>query len=232
MLGKKLIIHLFALVIGLAACPLQAGENEKHYDRISLSASASQEVGNDLIIAVLFSQQEGGRPERLAHAVNQAIGSAIQQAKAYPLIKAQTLDYTTSPIYRKQQIDGWRVRQSIRLTSSDAAAVSELIGQLQKSLAVQSIRYNISPKLRQETENRLTVKAIAAFRERASLIAKQFDRNSYRLVDININSTGVEPRPMFRQEMAKMSSMAASPTLEAGTQKITVVVSGSVELQD
>lgn len=232
MLGKNLTALLLSGFLSLVVFNLQAAETEKSYNQVNLSASASQEVGNDLTMAVLYSQHEGTHPDQLANTVNQAINAAIEQARAYPQIKLQTLDYTTRPIYRKQKIEGWRVRQSIHLQSSDTAAVSELIGQLQESLAVQSISYDISPKLRREAEDRLTVEAIAAFRQRALLIAKQFDRSTYRLVQLNIVSSGIEPRPMIRRARIEAQSLDSAPQLEAGTQKVKVVINGAIELQD
>ena len=222
-----------SLLLILSPVALQADDDSQQYDRINLTASASQEVKNDLLSATLYAQQEGQRPTMLAERVNLSIKEAVEQAKQQAGIKVSTLGYMTTPIYRKQKIDGWRVRQSIRLQSQNATALSQLIGQLQKGLAVQSINYMLSPQAREMVENNLMAEAIAAFQKRAVLIAKQFGRSDYRLVEISINTPGgIQPRMMHKRlEMASMSDMAA-PAIEAGSQRITLTVSGTIELNN
>jgi predicted secreted protein len=125
------------------------------YDRISFSVSTGESVANDTLVAVLYAQQEGTDASRLSRTVNRTIEKAVKIAKSNPAIKVRTLDYTTSPRYQKQKLSGWRVRQSIRLESRDATALSELIGELQQELNVGSISYTLSVERRAESEERL-----------------------------------------------------------------------------
>ena len=226
---QRILLALLLLLM-LSPFTLQADDNGERYNRISLTASASQEVENDLLSAVLYAQQEGQRPTTLAERVNLSIKEAVEQAKQQAGITVRTLDYMTTPIYRKQKIDGWRVRQSIHLQSQDATVLSKLIGQLQKGLAVQSINYTLSPQARESAENSLIAEAIAAFQKRAALIARQFGRSDYQLVEVSINTPGgIQPRMMHKR--LEMSSMSA-PAIEAGSQRITLKVSGTIELKN
>ena len=229
--GKWLLPGLWVLLGLIVAVTAVAGEKPLTYDRVSLSAAAETEVPNDLLTAVLFAQREGSEAASLAPEVNRAIGWGVTEAKKMPQVKVRTLEYRTHPVYNKQTLSGWRVRQSIRLESADASLLSELVGRLQKRLAVDSIAYRLSPERRQQAENELIQRALTAFTERAKLIAEQLGRTKYRLVKVDVNTSGGVPRPIYRSAMAMQAEAAPSPTIEPGTQRVQVQVSGTIELR-
>ena len=68
---------------------------------------------------------------------------------------------------------------------------------------------------------------------RAELLAREFGRPDYRLVNLDINTSGETVMPVRMRTMSTMaeSSSVAPPTLEAGTQTISVQISGSIELE-
>ncbi len=221
------------LLLLVAACHLAwAGEQPLTYDRINLSASASADVENDILVAVLYSQREGSDTTKLADAVNRDVGWALQRAKAAPGVSVRTLDYSTNPVYRDGKLTAWRLRQSIRLESNEPARLSTLIGVLQERLAVQSIVPDVSPSSRQRAEDVLISEAILAFNTRAKLVAETLKRAEYRLVrmDINTRDAPVQPFPARGRVMA-MEATAAPPVLEPGTRKVHVTVTGTIELQ-
>lgn len=231
--GKWLLPGLWAL-LGVVAVGTVVAAEEKPltYDRVSLSAVAETEVPNDLLTAVLFAQREGSEASRLAQEVNRAIDWGVEEAKKVPRVKVRTLEYRTHPVYNKQTLSGWRVRQSLRLESADASILSELVGRLQTRLAVDSIAYKLSPGHRRQAENELIQQALAAFSERAKLIADQFGRPEYRLVKIDVNTGGTVPRPLFRASaMAMRADVAPPPAIEPGTQTVQVQVDGTIELR-
>lgn len=208
-----------------------AAEAPLTYDRINLSVSAGESVENDILKAVLFAQQEGNDAARLAREVNRNISRAVEQAKGVTGVKVQTLDYSTSPIYRKQSITGWRVRQSIRLESRDAASLSKLIGSLQEHLGVSNITYALSPEGRKAIEDKLIANAISRFKQRAELISNEMEQSGYRMVQMNINSDRITPRPVQMRAMTMEMKGAPSPTLEAGSQRVVVNINGTIELK-
>ncbi|PVV06355.1 MAG: hypothetical protein B6D82_18135 [gamma proteobacterium symbiont of Ctena orbiculata] len=222
------------LSLNLAASPfsLSAGEGVHHYDRIQLRSSASAEVENDTLIAVLYAQQEGSEPAALSDSVNRLITQAVSEAKLSEGIKVQTLGYQTSPIYQQQRLTGWRVRQSIRLQSLHSDRLSQLLNKLQSSLALESISYTISPAQREKVGEALTLQAIDAFRKRADLVTKQFGRERCRLVEMAIESSDRPYQPFnMRANMMALERSAAAPALEAGSQTVRIEVTGTIELQ-
>ncbi|MES9972155.1 MAG: SIMPL domain-containing protein [Candidatus Thiodiazotropha sp.] len=238
--GCKTMQVLPNLLLSLLAClslatspsPLVADEQALHYDRIQLHTSATAEVENDTLVAVLSAQKEGSEPGLLTDSVNRLISQAISLAKESEGIKVQTLGYQTSPIYQQQRLTGWRVRQSIRLQSMHNDKLSILLNKLQSTLALESISYAISPAQREKVEEALTLQAIDAFHKRADLVTKQFGRSQYRLVTMTLQSSDRPTQPMrMRANMMAMEGVSTAPSLAAGSQTLRVEVMGTIELQ-
>ena len=73
--------------------------------------------------------------------------------------------------------------------------------------------------------------ALGQFRRRGKLISAELERPDYRIVNIDVVTSGAAPmRGRGVAAMAEISSVAA-PTLEPGVQSVTVQVSGSIELK-
>ena len=226
---KKFMMVLIILSlpsIGSAKQPLT-------YDRVNFSVSVNEEVENDTVTAILYAQREGSDSGTLDDSVNKDITWAIELVKEVPDIKVQTRDYQTNPIYSKQTLTGWRVRQSISLETKEIKTLSGLLGKLQERIAIQSISYSISPERRQTVEDQLITEALSQFKSRANLVTRELNRPVYRIVNLDINTGNVPPAyPMARGAMMMAEKASVSPpALEAGTNTITVTVNGTIELQ-
>ena len=224
------LLPIFIFIVAFIIIPAHA-EDTATYDRITLSVSASEDVTADIIVAILYTQQEGSDSAKLADEVNQRISKAIERSTAIPDIKVQPLNYYTNPIYQKQTITGWRVRQSLRLESRDVVQLSELIGELQEYLVMESVDYALSDDYRQAAESELIARTIESFKQRAQLVTEQLGRPDYRLIELAVNSSG-DDGP-YRPAMTRMAQTAAvaAPTLATGTQTIRVTINGTIELQ-
>lgn len=221
-----------ALSASLLAVAATAQENPPVYDRVDLNVSAEREVENDVMVAVVYAEVEANTQARAADDVNQAIRFAADRARATEGIEQQTLRYTTRPIYANdRRIVGWVARQSLRLESMDAEALSTLLGELQTRVAIESLGSTLSKTARDAVENEVISEAIAQFRRRAAQIASEFDRDSYRLVHLNVGSYAASPQPQFAAfRVAEAADAIAAPTIEAGLQTVSVQVSGTIEL--
>ena len=227
---RYLTIGLLSLT--LLSASVMAGQKAKTYDRVQLSADATMQVENDTLTAQLYAQREGGDLAQLADEVNRKISEALERTKQVDGVSVQTQGYQTYPVYQQQRLSGWRVRQSISLESQDGTKLSRLLSELQTSLALESIRYSVSPVQRQVAEEQLIGQAIDAFQQRAALVTKQLGRSDYRLVEMQINSSSNSVPPMrLRAGVMAMDSAVAPPSLEAGSQTLQVNVNGTIELQ-
>ena len=231
-LKSSLTTYVFVAISAIAT-QVFAHDTTPVYDRINFQVSATTEIENDTLVAIMYHERGGQKPADMADDVNKTISWAVDLAKKNSAIKVQTLNYQQEPLYKNQTVAGWKVRQSIRLESTDSAALSTLIGVLQQRLSVASLHYTVSLSVRTAAENELIVEALDQFNQRGKLISEQLGRPDYRLVNIDINTSGASPIPMRMRTVSAMAqdSSVAPPTLEAGVQAITVQVSGSIELE-
>jgi len=219
---------LLATALPVAAQP--AGETL--FDTVSLTTRAEAEVDNDRITAVLFAEREGNNLAQLANAVNHEMEWALQQLRKARGIEVTTPAYQTFPVYQQGRISGWRVRQTLRLESSDVPALSGMLGRLQSRLGLQAVSFVLSPQQRRSVEERLTREALKRFTDRAGMIARQLGRGGYRLVSLQVNDGGqVQPRVMTQLAM-RADAAVAPPQLKGGSSQVQVTVSGTIQLKD
>lgn len=227
----RLIATAFALVFAVAG-PATAADDTPRYNQIHFQVERSRPVDNDRMHAVLSLTAEDDNAARLADQINRTMDGALKTAKARPKIEVRTGSYRTYPVYDKNKIRRWRATQELLLEGSDFAELGNLIGQLQERLQVGSINFSVSPARRAAVEDELIAQALAAFKQRAELVRKQFAAKGYRLVNVAINTGDGQPVPLMRgMAMEAMDKSAAPPALEAGTSLLSVNVSGMIELQ-
>jgi predicted secreted protein len=215
--------------------PLTLAHEDHHvtYDQIDLSARAEREVQTDLSIAMLYTEHEGQSQTDVAGRVNDTMAWALALAKPITGIKTQTAQYSTYPVYANNgtTVTGWRARQGIRLEARDTQVLGELIGALQEKLAVESIGSAVSKDTRDVTETALTDQALAQFQARAQQIAAALGRQGYRVVRINLGTGGEVPPPIAHSGELMMAEKSAGPAqIEGGTQRMSVTVSGTIQL--
>lgn len=218
----------------LAAAPLHAAEPvAAQATTIELSAEASRAAPNDLATAVLFAERNGPNPAAVAREVNRDIAAALEIARTRADIKVQSGNTSTWPVHAqdgKGRIEAWRMRSEIRLESRNLAAMSEVVGELQASLALAHISMQPAPETRRKVVDEATVDALRAFEQRAALIAGALGRK-HRIAHLAVGDSGFQP-PMPRMRAAAMVAEAAAAPLEGGESQISVQVSGRIELVD
>jgi predicted secreted protein len=220
------------LFLALLFVPLGAGAQapETLFNLVSLNAEAEREVPNDLLTATLAAEAEGADPAQLADSVNRAMQRALSAALAVKSVKAQSGAYQTIPVYDKNRVARWRVRQELRLESADFAAATELIGKLQASLMVTGLSLSVSAEARRKAENALIAEALAAFEERARVVRDAMKAKGYRVRDLHVSPGGSPPRPMLAMA-ARTLQEAAPPAVEPGSTRLLITVSGTIQLQ-
>lgn len=204
-------------------------------DVLSLDASASAEVTYDQASAVLAYEAQGAASAELIDAASRAIDAALKEAKSVKEVTARTGQFSTYPVYGKdQQVAGWRVRAELVLDSSDFKALSGLVGRLGTRLAVANVSYMLSTASRKAAEKRLMTEAIAAYRDKAQAATLAFGYPRFRIREVNVNTGGVPmPRALDSRRFAAMAAAAepAAMPIEAGRATVTVAVSGSVLME-
>jgi len=205
------------------------------YNRVNFQVEVSREVANDLLVANLSAEIQDKKPALVAQRLNTTLNDALKKASAFSTVKATSGNQNTRPVYNKDnKVDAWRGHAEIHLESRDFKAAGELIMQLQQSMQLVNIQFNIAPDTRTQVENEMITEAIKAFQTRASAISSAMDSSSYKNVNLSINNTGGRPTPyprtMIRNVMALEANIPA-PKFAAGDSRMTVQVNGTIELQ-
>lgn len=219
------------LVVALATCLSLTAIASETALRVDLTAEASRPATNDLAQASVYAESSGPTVADLSRQINTQIAEALKVAKTYPSIKTQSGAVSTYPNYSKLgKIDSWRIRSELRLESRDTAALSELLGKLQSTLAVSNIAMQPSPETRKKAEDEAVLEALDAFRARAKLIADALGK-PYQIKQLTVNTNGRSVQPMYRGA-AKATLVESSPMpLEAGESQVSASVSGQIEVE-
>ena len=225
---KRFNSYLFAVIL-LTSYSVHAHESVKSYNQISLEATASADVDNDTMIVSLYAQEEGPKAATLSNKVNEKVNWALQKIKQHKDVKVETESYSTNPVYNKNQIVAWRVKQSLRLESTNMPLMSEVLGDLQQRLKLGGISFDVSRDKREQETRSLIDQALSAYNKRATQIANKLQSNSYKIVTMHVSTSTNPVQPRYRM-MAEASSVV-SPKLEAGDKTLSVRVNGTIELE-
>ena len=202
---------------------------------VTLQASASIELDTDTMIATVAVEAENHDPAILAKTMNKKMAWALATAKPFKRIKVKGGQYSSHQLYNKRIFKAWRGTQHIVLESKNSAELGQLIGLLQKKLLVKSIQYQVSKEKVAHVKKGLLKQAINKFKQQASLISQQFDKSTYQIHAININSNNPQ-RPIHYAASRMMSdssmSKSAPAQLQQTTSSISVNINGSIRLID
>ena len=223
------------MLCSLLLLGISAYAETEPYNRVNFQIEVSREVANDLLVANLSMEIQDKKPATVAQRLNTALNDAFKKADAFNTVKTSSGNQSTRPVYNKEnQVDAWRGHAEIYLESRDFKAAGELIMQLQQSMQVKNIQFNIAPDTRAQVENELITEAIKAFQTRASTISNAMGASTYKNVNLSINHTGGRPTPypmtMTRNVMALEANIPA-PKFAAGDSRMVVQVNGIIELQ-
>ena len=101
----------------------------------------------------------------------------------------------------------------------------------QETLALAHLTMEPAPETRRKAVADVTVDALRSFEARAKLIADTLGRR-YRIAHLTVGDHGLQPPPMPRMRAAVMAAEAAPAPLEGGESRVSVHVSGRIELLD
>ena len=222
------------LAAGLFAS-LPALAEEPRYNQVSLRAEVSKEVARDLMVVTLYTEAQNSDPAKLANAITTSMNKALEKARAVKDVKLSQDSRNSYPIYdnKTQKITGWRERAELRLESANFPALSTLTGELLQELKMGGMDFAIAPATRKTSEDALLKDAIDAFKARAQLTTEALGGKGYKVVNLNLNSSGY-PHPYARGAMMMKASMdaeaAPSPQIEAGTSQVSLSADGTIEV--
>ncbi|MCS3471054.1 putative secreted protein [Pseudomonas sp. JUb42] len=226
---------LFALST-LTLASFSALADEPRYNLVSVRAEASQEVPRDLMQVTLYSEAQNKDPAKLAAQITETLNKAVTQAREVKDITTRQGSRNSTPIYddKSQKIIGWSEHAELRLESADFAALSKLTGELLTDLKIAGMDFSISKPARMASEDTLLKEAVLNFKKRAQLVTDAMGGNGYKVVNLNLNTSGY-PQPYMRAPVMMMKAAprdsAPAPEVEAGTSQVNVIAEGMIEVQ-
>lgn len=222
--------RLFLSLAVLGCLPSMAWA-EPAYNQIGFTVEARKEVSNDQLRASLYVEESNLRADQVAEKLNAAIKRALAESRAYPLVRVASGGIQNWPVYDKQQINGWRGRAEIRLESEAPEQAAELIGRLQKFMAVGQVGFSVSNAVRKRVENQLIPEALSLFKERARLVSRELGHSQYRIVQAQVNLQGNQGAPVMYRKQAMMAAAAeSSPQFAPGESEVVVNIDGRIEV--
>ena len=205
-------------------------DEDLHYNQVQLQSQQTESVSNDTMHVTLGTHAEQRDPASLARKINEDMEWALAKAKQVKGVKVSTGSYQTWPITNKKVTTGWRGQQSLELESKDTGSLARLAGELQDRLQIKSMNFTVSDDKRMAVENRLIEAALNAFKDRARIVGDNLKADGYRIVDINIGTSGQAPPVRHQPRMAMAMEASDAVAVEGGESDIQVTVSGTIEL--
>ncbi|MGM0564769.1 MAG: SIMPL domain-containing protein [Pseudomonadota bacterium] len=203
------------------------------YQLVNLQVEAQREVDNDTMTVVLEVSHQSESPSGVAEQINRDMQWAVEEAGKVDGVEQETRHYRTFPVYEKNRLRAWRGSQSLELTGTNFAALSELSRVLQERLQISGMHFSPSPDTREALEQHLIDEAIERFQARAEQVAEGFGARGYELVNIDINTQGSRPPGVYRNKsmMAMEAAPDQAPAVEAGSTQISVSANGQIQLK-
>ncbi|MDQ7011203.1 MAG: SIMPL domain-containing protein [Mariprofundaceae bacterium] len=205
--------------------------------RISLSAVAETALPNDEVVVHFRVQAEGNKPAPLREEVNAISEKIKQRLEKESEVKLTTTSRRLEPLWeynklaRKRERIGWRMLQTGRIASTRPESVSDWLEDIEKAGArLSGLQFRISAATLHDAQDALRLQAIRSFRSQARGVARGLDAKSFRI--IRLQTSGQQPVYPVRRDMAGVAMMESksAPALSAGESKLSVTVSGEIEV--
>ena len=235
---RSTLLNKVALTTG-TACLLTAMTGSAHaeptgYDQLSFQTEVKEEVQNDEVRASMYKKAQATNAKALATTLNTSINNAMKIAKRYPSVTVSTGQQRTYPRYDKNdKIIGWTGQANIDLKSTDFAATSQLIADLQETLVMDNLNFGVSDDKKDALEQKLMTDASRSFQKQAKNLTRAWDARGYRVVNVSLNTGSNYPRPMYSSMNMKAEAADASvpsQSFESGNSTISVTANGTIEL--
>lgn len=227
---KQTLIFISMLLLS----PFAFSDTHLQLGIVNLDASATADVDNDELVTRLQVIEDGRDPAKLTDLVNQKTTLVLDAVKHFEDIQAETSSYNTRPLYHDGKITSWQVSQQLTLETGNFEQMSRLVADISSLANIQSMQFQVSKSKAEDVKQGLLKQAIANFKDKAKLVANEFERSGYELVNLSIDGNHFSPMPvMERATMMSADSMAKGTpaALSGGSNEVTVTVRGSIQLQ-
>ncbi len=221
-----------------------AHENEKNEQkgtRITLSATETKEIQQDLLIADIRFETEGEKSAEVQNLINDKMTKALAMAKKINDAKVTTKRYSVHKSYHRrnsQKETKWKGSQSFTIEGKNSKDILKLVGDLQAiGFALNNLRYSISRETHEQIRDSLMEKALDKLMKKAKRVAKALGKEDIEVLNINLNSGGryrAHNYDMsYRMDKSMSAEVASAPPVAApGQSNVSVTISATVLIKD
>jgi uncharacterized protein YggE len=210
---------------------------------IMVSGTGEVKADNDQAVATFSVEEQNADKVVAASRVNQKMKQGTEIVKkADPEGKLATRGYYTYPVYsetsstnKARVITGWRVGQSLELTTKNIQQLASTVSAAQQVLSLNGVSFGLSDQAMQRLDAVRLDSAYKNMQERAQIIAKAMGRNlneaSIESLDVDgVGAVHQEPRMFAAAPMARNMSAAVPETnFEPGESTLTARVVGKIK---
>jgi predicted secreted protein len=202
---------------------------------LGLSASASVEIAKDLLSITFSTSREGTDANAVQAQLKQALDAALAEAKkaAKPgQIDVQTGNFSLYPRYaQKGGINGWQGSAELIVEGRDMTGIGQLAGRI-ATMTIGHVAYRLSREASEKVEGDVATEAIARYRVKAALYAKQFGYAGYTIREVNLSTNEPQDGPIRMPRAAVAMSSSSEPLpIEPGKATVTATVNGTVQMK-
>jgi predicted secreted protein len=247
----KLILGI--LVVSVLASPVYAQKIGAGAE-VLISGRADLKVTNDQAVVSFFIEEVDKDKTLAATRVNQKMKAGIEFIKReYKEIELSTRNYHSSQVYEevasknansmptvKQQANGWRVGQYLDLKTRDLKNLPGMVAYLQKTLALNNVRFELSDEVNKRVEAERIVAGYKNLNERIAMIAQAMGRQVSDFIIDSIDFEGGEIDRSPNRAYGRMVTASASnvrgdkivePDFEPGMSAISIRVDAKLRVK-
>ena len=196
---------------------------------------------NDQAKASFFIEEQDKDKSAAASRVNQKMqaGTDILK-KSDPQAHLATHGYYSYPVYsdstasnKIRLITGWRVGQSLELTTSNLQQLSTTVAAVQQVLALNGLNFGLTVPTMKALESKRLEAAYANMQERLQIIARAMGRDvaesSIESLDFEGTSTLMQPHMYAARSMMAKGEPVAETSFEAGETTLNATVQAKIK---
>lgn len=246
----KLLSTLILLSLTLAGNALAQDVQPKPLEPgqtiVTLAATEQMNLQQDQLQGSLRIEVDSKVAKDVQDKINKAMQAALALGKDYKDVKVSTGQYyvyqfdpTPMPVSVKDAKGRmmWKGNQTIDLKSKNSEQLLELAGKIQElGFVMNGLNYTLSPEQEEAYKDTLMGGALKKIQARAALAAKALGKNSYEIIEVNIDNPGMTPpMPMYKAARMEMSMAASAdmsaPVAQSGEQAVAMTVNARVLLK-
>lgn len=195
-----------------------------------LVAEVAQDVTPDELVVSLQTQQAGKDLAALNQQAAVAAEQLQQQLRRFPELVLRSQRMQTHMDYQQGRLQGWRVRNSLTLTTTRAEAFDRFWKAAGAQLELLSMDYQPSDGLRHRTRQQLIAMAGAAFRDKSQELATTLGFKGFEIREVTLQEPQVDgPMPVMAAMTAR-SAVVAAPVVQEGQARLTLRLAGKIAL--